>query len=440
VKIELTIETTYLPSWGIWEGLRELYQNGVDAEREFHAPLKVTWRNGTLRFENEGVTLPHESLLLGRTSKADRDDLIGQFGEGLKLGLLALVRAGRAVCIRSGSEVWTPAIERSQKFDADVLVVDIARGRKPRNRVCAEVRGVEKEEWENIRDRFLDLARIKKDERVETYDGDLLLGERFRGQVYVKGIFVQTDGDLAYGYNYRDAKLDRDRKMVDTWDKRYRNARIWKHAAAKRPDLFDSFYDLLEQGATDTEGVEGYAAQSMEPELVAQVAARFTERFGEQAVPVATLEESKDIEHLGRRGVVASKPLKAVVEQKVGSLFLVQKELREEVLHTYSWGDLTAEEKTNLEDAIALIDEPDVLSKADVVDFRDEKLQGQWKDGRYLIARGQLADRDETLCTLVHEVAHEVGADGEKSHVARIEALWTRIVGKLRDKVEGAGA
>lgn len=130
MKVELTIKVDYLPKWGALEGLRELIQNGKDAETEFRAPLEVRHRKDTnvLVIENDGCTIPHEALLFGHTSKLGRSGMIGKFGEGLKLGVLALVRAGHTVRIRSGSEVWIPKIERSEKFNADVLTVTIEKG------------------------------------------------------------------------------------------------------------------------------------------------------------------------------------------------------------------------------------------------------------------------------------------------------------------------
>src|ERR1700722_2115045 len=93
VKLELSIKTNYLPSWGAYEGIRELVQNGADARVELGASFEARHRKpDTLVLENEGATLPHEALLFGHTSKAGRSDLIGKFGEGLKLGVLALVR------------------------------------------------------------------------------------------------------------------------------------------------------------------------------------------------------------------------------------------------------------------------------------------------------------------------------------------------------------
>lgn len=135
MKIELSIKTDYLPKWGVFEGIRELIQNGRDAEIEFNAPLTVRHHDNTLVIETTGKTLPHEALLFGFTTKTDKGELIGKFGEGLKLGVLALVRAGYETKIRSGSEIWTPRIERSERFDADVLVFHIEKGRKEKDRI-----------------------------------------------------------------------------------------------------------------------------------------------------------------------------------------------------------------------------------------------------------------------------------------------------------------
>ena len=156
MKVELSIQANYFPEWGVWEGVRELVANARDAEREFSAPLTVRHRKegGVLILENEGATLPHEALLLGFTTKQGQSEMIGRFGEGLKGGVLALVRAGLAVKIRSGSEVWTPSIQRSEKFNANVLVFDIEKGRKEQDRVAVEIGSVTVEAWEKFRQLF----------------------------------------------------------------------------------------------------------------------------------------------------------------------------------------------------------------------------------------------------------------------------------------------
>jgi hypothetical protein len=435
MKIELTIKTTYLPEWQCYEGVRELLQNAKDAETEFSAPMTVRHRADTLIIENEGCSLPHEALLLGHTSKSERTDLIGNFGEGLKLGLLALVRAGHKVKVRSGSEVWVPSIQRSEKFNADVLCFEIIKGRKDDNRVQLEVGGIAAADWAIMKQCFLFLLDSKELEkvRVSSYTGALLLGDAYKGKVFVKGIFVQNDPKLQFGYDFTDTALDRDRKMVDKYALSYKCQAIWREALAKRPDLVTDFTRMLDQESADVDGMDTWSANYL-PEAVRQeVVKTFKGRHGELAVPVSSLADSKDIEHFGKHGIVAPKALRAVLESIMGTAADVREELRSEAVKTYSWHELTITEKMHLDWAIGLVNAvtPLRLDSIDVVDIRDPLLLGMFKDNRVVIAHTVLANRMETLWILVHEHAHKVGADGDKSHVDAIEEIWRGIVANL---------
>ena len=436
MKIELTIKTDYMPNWGIWEGIRELVQNGRDAEVEYSAPLTVRHRreSDTLVIENEGTTLPHEALLLGHTSKVGRAELIGKFGEGLKLGVLALVRAGCPVKIRSGSEVWVPSIQRSEKFKADVLVFDIQKGRKEENRVSVEIGSVSADAWKTMQDMFLFLkGTVKDEEKVTTSYGSLLLAERHHGKVFVKGIFVSNDPKLNYGYDFLDADLDRDRRMLAKWEMNYRTQSVWREALSRRPDLVENFGQLLDREAADTEGFGDYAATSL-PETARQaIVQTFRERHGQEALPVGSLAESAEIEHLGKKGIVVPKPLKAILESKLGNVATNKAKLREEATKTYGWHDLDATERAHIQKALSIVNpvESVTLDDVDVTDFRDVNIRGMFKDGRIVLAKKILSDRDLTLRVLVHEVAHRNGGDGEKGHVSNIERIWSGIVAGL---------
>lgn len=438
MKIELTIKTDYLPSWGAWEGVRELVQNGRDAEVEHSAPLTVRHRkeSDTLVIENEGCTLPHEALLLGHSSKTDRADLIGKFGEGLKLGVLALVRAGHPVKIRSGSEVWVPSIQRSEQFKANVLVFDIQKGRKPENRVAVEIGNVGADEWEKMKGLFLFLRGTVGDEEVvSTYCGSLLLAERFHGKVFVKGIWVSNDPRLSFGYDFKDADLDRDRRMLSKYDLNYRTGVVWREALGTRPDLVRDFGRLLEKEGADVEGIDEWSAGYLPSDAKAALAADFRARHGENALPVGNLSESAEIEHLGKKGIIVPKSLRAVLEKELGSVAANKGKLREEVTHTYGWHDLDPTERENLRAAIGLVNgvEPVTLESVDVTDFRDSGIEGMFKDGRILVAKRALGNRRLTLEVVVHEVAHRAGGDGEMGHVRNIERIWSGIVAGLLD-------
>ena len=443
-RIELTIDVNYLSNiekngdagWGLWEGLREVMQNGKDAETEYAAPLTVDWYNDTVRVCNEGCTLPHEALLLGFSSKRERSDLAGKWGEGLKLGILALVRSGHAVKIRSGSEVWVPSIVDSDKFKAKVLAFDINGGRKDENRVRVEIGGISKEEWGEIKERFLFLSPPKDGDIVKLhYEGDLLLGEKYVGRLYVKGIFVEYKPGLAFGYNFLTAETDRDRKMIAEWDFKYHAKNILFEAAARRPDLMGLIQKGLENEAPDMAGVsDEYAAARIPDAVVDAAVATFVERFGEMAVPVANIGESKDIEHFGKLGVVVPKGLKLVLSRKLGSFETVKAKLANEAVKHYGWGDLSPAQQKNLEDAMFLLSlgmASVALTDVDVVDFHSDNIMGQFKAGRVLVARRVLDNTMDTLMVLVHEYAHRGGGDGDKDHIAGVENIWKTIVAGL---------
>ena len=113
--------------------------------------------------------------------------MIGKFGEGLKLGVLALVRAGHPVRIRSGSEVWVPSIERSEKFQADVLVFEIEKGRAEKDRVSIEIGKITAGEWAEFKKCFLFLSKPLKDDAIATEYGTLLMTAEYAGKLFVKG-------------------------------------------------------------------------------------------------------------------------------------------------------------------------------------------------------------------------------------------------------------
>jgi hypothetical protein len=435
-KIQLTIKTDYLPKWGAYEGVRELVQNAKDAEVEHSAPMTIDWYNDTLRIENEGTTLPLKALLLGHTTKLGNSEMIGKFGEGLKLGVLALVRAGHDVKIRNGEEVWIPTIERDDRFDDNVLTFKIEGGREQRNRVRIEIGGISKEAWAKMKDCFLFINKPKKNDSITTYNGSLLLGPDFKGRIYVKGIFVQTDPDAAFGYDLKEVELDRDRKMVESWNLKYHTRKVFLTAMNKKEELFAQFTEMLTTPTTETESMDASSVTyDITKEVADKVADHFRKVHGPDAVPVASLADSKDIEHFGKKGIVVSKPLGAVLAKSLGDALTVKENLKKETLKLYSWSDLTEIEQSVITGAVAMINEVETfrLDDIDVVDFRSVTMDGQFKDSRVLIAKKHLASADETLKVLVHEVAHRLGSDGSKSHVQAIEELWTGIVRNLRN-------
>ena len=330
--------------------------------------------------------------------------------------------------IRNRREVWKPVIEKSEKFDnANVLKFKITKGSKDYMGLRVEVKGIDREDWENeLMPRFLFLKAPEKS--IKTMYGTLILDSHLCGHVFVKGIYVDHEGELEYGFDFEDAELDRDRRMIRSWDLRHKTARVIMEATRKQPDLFKSVFDLMEKGAQDVENM-GYIVGG-EEEFIDQATDAFVEKHGDDAVPVSDLGESKEIDHLGKRGIIVSSPLRKVLEKKFGDHYRVRRNLAESAFEKLAYSDLNDEEKANLDlaiDMIRMVDDRLDLSFIDVVNYADEGMLGQWVEGRIRIARRVLSELYTALRTLAHEWSHGWGDDGAKLFTDSVELLLAKV-------------
>ena len=439
MKIQLTISEDYCPDWGLFEGVREFMQNARDAGKSgctfdaFYLP-----EEHRLTIRTKGAVLEHKTLLLGTSSKRGRSDMIGEQGEGYKIGSLVLCRLGKRIKIRTGTEVWQPELIHSKTFDAKVLTFDIASGRKQRDEVFVEINGITPEEWAPVAPKFLFLENHEC-ETVETAAGTVLLNGN--GQIFVGGIWVCQDEELTHGYDFRpsDMKLDRDRRIVKTWDAKMLSAKIWE-SLYLRPEG-DYCWQVDEMLAEETDDVEhfryefcvGHNARKL-------VATRFQEKFGEKSVPVRAESEVRELEFYGRRAeVVESDVLREVLEKEVGTIESVRMSMEESVKKEYTVIDITPEESKNLLASVQFVahslnrESSTVHNDITIVDFMNPKTLGLRKKGKIYISRTCLRSFEEALKTVVEEVAHEVGADGTHDHVEMIHKIYADgISGILR--------
>lgn len=93
---DLTIGPDYVPLWGIWEATREFIQNALDGAQDGYAFDIHRGQNGTVVIRNKGAVLLPRHLILGQTSKAG-GEYRGQYGEGFKLGMMALCRIAKSI-------------------------------------------------------------------------------------------------------------------------------------------------------------------------------------------------------------------------------------------------------------------------------------------------------------------------------------------------------
>ena len=160
VRFELTIAPEYVASWGFKEAIREFIQNGIDAETENpQHTFEMDWDSETeeLTLKNKNTSIEIKSMLLGRTTKANNKNLIGQFGEGYKIATLVMNRLGKKVTIHNGEtgQLWQSSIEHSERFDSDVLVFTITESEDVSRDLNIHISNVTYDETDSIEEVWL---------------------------------------------------------------------------------------------------------------------------------------------------------------------------------------------------------------------------------------------------------------------------------------------
>lgn len=429
----LPIKKDYVPSWGMWECVREIIQNAKDEEDENGNEMTVSHDHGWLRIWNEGADMDKKALLLGQTTKASRGDLRGQFGEGLDLALLVAARLGVEMQVITPEQTWKPTIKRSPEFGNEECLFIVTRKLKVRRLGVEILIKMEASVWEKLRERFLFL---KEPERmVKTSGGAVILDDEYKGRMYAKGIFVCLNTDHHFGYDFNEVQTDRDRRMIEHFELKWETSRMMRQAMDASPETFiGEAVQLLKDGADEVANLSHHFHR--DDDALKAVVKDFKDTYGENALPVRTMAESEELEHYGKKGIVVSEPYAELLAVQFGVHREIQSELRKAVKERISWFDLDDVEKQNLKAACLLLDgvyadNTATLEEVQVVEFNDASLRGlcELRSGEIQIARRLLSDLYDTLGTLLHEKAHTVtsAGDGEKSHVAEIERVWKAL-------------
>jgi hypothetical protein len=439
MKFQLTISDQYVSDWGVWEGVREAIQNALDARDKGH-PMHINYTDGMLTVTNFGVELDRSVWLMGVTTKTDDSSARGHFGEGLKLGALALVRAGRKLQILNHNENWDCTLAGSKAFPGQqVLTVSTRRRSTPSTHQCFSARiEITPAEWADFQLRFIDLQQGLA--AIETSEGLILTDERQRGRIYIKGIHVETRDNLAAGYNLTgNVRTDRDRRMVNSFDFDYHVGHAWIQALCSEGISPERLLAHLQSGCDDAKGVADRYCPGQYLEHVAQA---WRNVYGEHAVPVRNQAEANDAGHLGKIGLITTPELCSFFsEHPQLSIEKLRSERRVDVVETYSSAELSSHERRNLELALCLI-EPSagalglasIAPRLRVVDFRDDNILGTHsfdldsETFRINIARKNLDSVESTVRVIVHETAHDSGGDGSAEHQHTEARLFSRII------------
>ena len=433
MKHILPISSSYVSSWGIWEAVRELIQNAADEaqERPEHA-MSVEHVDGWLHISNKGADLGIQALLIGGSDKAGKRGLRGQHGEGLDLALLCAARADVEVRVSTKTEVWTPSIEYTKEYGARCLVVSTRKHTKPRDGVKVSMH-IDKDSWESMRSKFLFLDPPK--EKIEADGGTLILDANRKGMIYVKGIYVMTGHNTAFGFDLSNVTLDRDRRVIGSFDLQWACSRIVRDALSRNPDTYvEPVMELLERNSDDVRFLHSHLEAGGDARK--SLAKAFIAKHGDGAMAVQSLAESQQLAHFGVKGVVVNEAMASVLSSELGNYSDAAARLRQQPTALYGWGDLTDAEKAVYEDGMkrmAPVAGEHMAEKCalKICEFADSTIKGTCclGTGEIHVSRDQLGNVFDLIEVMVHELAHAVSmaGDGHASHIRTIEGIWRKL-------------
>ena len=194
---------------------------------------------------NYGSLATADLLLGGIKDKSDNKEIIGRFGEGMKLAALAFCRLGKIFIVVTGGQEWRFKIKEDVNFQRGneqqkCLFWWKAENNEEKynNKIYVIIKNIKLNEWKNEIDNYLYLTSKKKfaidinedKEGKQELLGQILLGEDFRSKIFVKDIFVINTmtkdkkeknqiTDCFYGFN-TTLQLDRDRNCIPDLNER----------------------------------------------------------------------------------------------------------------------------------------------------------------------------------------------------------------------------
>lgn len=313
---ELTLTENYVSDWDFYDAIRELIQNGTDQEildTSNHFDMIYDPGEKVLRFINATSKLKINTLLLGRSSKTNNSDTVGQFGEGYKIAALVLNRIGKTFTIYNNNknEVWTSKFTNSKKWLEKILQFTVTKKETNNKGLVIEVGNVTYWEYEGIADIWLQRYEEKNDvEKIHTMYGEILLNDELSGRIFVNGLSVNSKNEMHYGYNFKPKyiKLERDRRTCDDWEMGYVTTRMICEAVLAGSL---SIYEVTKLADMDAKDIYHMSFAYYE-ENVSKVKELLLQQFDTQyldSIPVETQDEYNRVKTYGGKPVIVPQPI-----------------------------------------------------------------------------------------------------------------------------------
>ncbi|KAJ3958605.1 hypothetical protein N0V92_004829 [Colletotrichum tropicale] len=282
---------SFLPVWNETTAgeIRITVHCNIKGRRKLVGFIVHKAKTGTVEIANFNASLSMHDLSIGGSTKRNNDKLAGANGDGFKVAALVMVRSGFPVRIRSTSANWNFGfigtkkdrfcckITDEQDINAEKLSLRMRTswGERPRSDLVSYShkdvtvqlshpetgRGyrvpITAEKFRSWTTVSLDLNRPDPDKMIRTPHGDLIIDQRFAGQIYLKGLRVGSrkpgGKSYKYCYNFSTGKVSHNRERMTSHEEEAEAlAKIWETAMAEDNDnLVQRYIELFSEDHVD---------------------------------------------------------------------------------------------------------------------------------------------------------------------------------------------
>jgi hypothetical protein len=321
---ELTLTQNYVSDWNFCDAVRELIQNGTDQEildQENEFSIDYDSKSQTLRLTNAKSKLKINTLLLGKSSKSNNEDTVGQFGEGYKIAALVLNRLGKTFTIYNNekNEIWTSRFKDSKKWLDKILVFDVEENNTEDTGLVIEIGNVTYGDNSDLNEVWLGFSDFEK---IETTYGDILIEEEFKDQIFVNGLKVACNEEMEYGYNFKPKyiKLERDRKTCDGWQARDTTSLMIAEAMVQGKLEIEAVKQLVEKNTDDVYNMEFNGYRENVKEVKNMLIREFDKQYSAPySIPVQTQEDINKVKAYGGNPIVVPTKVAALLKDESAS-------------------------------------------------------------------------------------------------------------------------
>lgn len=424
-------------NWDVNDMLRDMCQNGMDARDYLGTSFEAKHNGQGLVIETRGATLSQGMLRDGASGdeKATPGMARGRHGDGLVSSIVVALRLGFSVTIRTGENRWEFSVGKHRDWADEVVLVNETNGLEPMNAVRLTVGGLSKGAWNTVQDKVL-LGNPRS--AIKVGNSMVIKGEKYKGKIYSRGLFVREIANARFGYDLHDLPLDRDRRG-DRWDIAWELGLILNAGVHFGAIPAEMLWNMANDGDSFESEVIGEIREDCA--IAQSLAAYADERFGTGTGAVVLVDDSSkalELGHYGMLGKVVAPAIAKAVEKARGTFEEIKADCGQTVKVWHSLSDLTEGERSNLrkvQDALRDTVEAMGFDHAGIciVDYHSPAVGGTFHPAtrQVCIARNKLNDIGRLFTIAVHEFAHIRGKDGSVEHRDAMDHITGECIAKL---------